>query len=421
MATRKTASARRIETRCVIAGGGPAGVMLGYLLARAGVEVVVVEKHADFFRDFRGDTVHPSTLDVLAEVGLLDAFLARPHQTLAAIRAEIEGEEFAIADFSHLPVRCPFIAFMPQWEFLDLLAQAGRRLPGFQLIMQAEALGLIESGGRVTGLRVRTPQGPLEIAADLVVGADGRASAVRAAAGLKVRDLGAPIDVLWMRLSRRPEDGGPTLGRLHRGRVLVTIDRGDYWQCAFVIRKGAADPIRAQGLDALRAEIVRAAPMFRDRVGEIRSWDDVKLLTVTVDRLEQWSRPGLICIGDAAHAMSPIGGVGINLAVQDAVAAANLLATPLREGRLTDADLAAVQARREPPTRTTQGVQVFMQERVLSRLLGRDEAARPPAFFRLLRLFPLLRRIPARFIGLGARPEHVDPSILRADPEHGRA
>jgi 2-polyprenyl-6-methoxyphenol hydroxylase-like FAD-dependent oxidoreductase len=410
-----------METRCVIAGGGPAGVMLGYLLARAGVEVVVLEKHADFFRDFRGDTVHPSTLDVLGEIGLLDEFLARPHQRLAAIRAEIEGEEFAIADFSHLPVRCPFIAFMPQWEFLDMLAQAGRRLPGFQLIMQAEAEGLLERGGRVTGLRVSTAEGPLEIAADLVVGADGRSSAIRAAAGLKVRDLGAPIDVLWMRLSRRPEDGGPTLGRLHRGRVLVTIDRDDYWQCAFVIRKGAADPIRAQGLDALRAEIVRAAPMFGDRVDEIRSWDDVKLLTVTVDRLEQWSRPGLVCIGDAAHAMSPIGGVGINLAVQDAVAAANLLAIPLREGRLTDADLAAVQARREPPTRTTQGVQVFMQERVLSPLLGREEAARPPLFFRLLQLFPPLRRIPARFIGLGARPEHVDPALLRAGPEHGPA
>jgi 2-polyprenyl-6-methoxyphenol hydroxylase-like FAD-dependent oxidoreductase len=410
----------RIETRCVIAGGGPAGVMAGYVLARAGVDVLVLEKHRDFFRDFRGDTVHPSTLEVLHELGLLDSFLARPHQQLAAIQADIEGRLIDIADFSHLPTRCRFIAFMPQWDFLDLLAEAGRKLPAFRLMMQAEASDLIEEQGRIVGVKARTPRGALEARGELVIGADGRGSRLRDKAGLRVKDVGAPIDVLWMRLSKRPSDGGPTLGRLHRGRFLVSIDRGDYWQCAYVIFKGQLDKVRTEGLKVLREEIAAAAPVFRDRVGEIRSWNDVKLLTVKVDRLERWWRPGLICIGDAAHAMSPIGGVGINLAVQDAVAAANRLAAPLRAGAATEADLEAIQARRTFPTEATQAVQVFIQNQVIRRFLGKDRPARPPLPFRLLDALPLLRRFPAQFIGVGARPEHVDAAILRR-PEHGSA
>ena len=404
---------RKIQTGCVIAGGGPAGVMLGYILARAGVEVVVLEKHDDFFRDFRGDTVHPSTLDVLGELGLLDAFLKRPHQELATVSADIEGQMVILADFSHLPTRCKYIGFMPQWDFLDLMAEAGRKLPAFQLMMQSEATDLIEADGRITGLKVRTPKGALEITAPLVVAADGRDSRLRDQAGLKVRDIGAPMDVLWMRLSRKPSDGGPVLGRLHRGRFMVTIDRGDYWQCAFVIRKGGLEEVKARGLDVLKREIVIAAPMFADRMDEVRSFDDAKLLTVTVDRLEDWSRPGLLCIGDAAHAMSPIGGVGINLAIQDAVAAANLLARPLKSGRVRKADLDAVQRRRTFPTRATQAMQVFIQNRAIGAFLGRDEAVQVPLPFKLLNAFPLLRRLPARFVGVGARPEHVDPALLR--------
>jgi len=406
-----------METRCAIAGGGPAGVMLGYLLARAGVDVVVLEKHADFFRDFRGDTVHPSTLDVLGEIGLLDAFLKRPHQELAALQADIEGRLYDLADFSHLKTRCKFIALMPQWDFLDLLAEAGRKLPNFRLIMQAEVTGLIERDDRVVGLHATTPTGPLDVTADLVVGADGRSSLVRKSAGLKVRDMGAPIDVLWIRLSRQPSDGGSTLARLRRGRMLVTIDRGDYWQCAYVIFKGGLAALREKGLGFLRSEIATAAPIFAERVNEIRDWDDVKLLTVTVDRLERWSRPGLLCIGDAAHAMSPIGGVGINLAIQDAVAAANRLAIPLREGRVTQADLDAVQERRTFPMRAIQVMQVVVQNQGMSRILGRDKQLSAPLLFRLLAAFPVLRRLPAQFIGVGPRPEHVDPTLLNGAPE----
>jgi 2-polyprenyl-6-methoxyphenol hydroxylase-like FAD-dependent oxidoreductase len=403
----------RIETGCVIAGGGPAGVMLGYILARAGVDVTILEKHRDFFRDFRGDTVHPSTLDVLAELGLLEAFLQRPHQDLATVAADIEGRLVTLADFSHLPTHCKFIAFMPQWDFLDLLAEAGRRLPTFHLLMQTEAVGLIETDQGVRGLRARGPRGAIEIAAPLTVAADGRDSNLREKAGLTVRDIGAPMDVLWMRLSRKASDGGPVLGRLHRGRFMVTIDRGDYWQCAFVIRKGGLDEVRAKGLEVMKREIVMAAPMFADRMSEIASWDDLRLLTVTVDRLEDWSRPGLICIGDAAHAMSPVGGVGINLAIQDAVAAANILAGPLRAGRVRLADLQAVQRRRAFPTWATQAMQVFIQKRAIGAFLGKDERVRIPFVFKLLDAIPLLRRFPARFVGVGARPEHVARSLLR--------
>jgi 2-polyprenyl-6-methoxyphenol hydroxylase-like FAD-dependent oxidoreductase len=397
-----------IQTRCCIAGGGPAGMMLGFLLARAGVDVVVLEKHADFLRDFRGDTIHPSTLEVMHELGLLEEFLKRPHAELARLTAKIGDDDVTIADFSHLPTRCKFIAFMPQWDFLNFLAEQGRRYPTFHLRMEAEVTAVRQHDGRVTGLEARTPQGPLRIDTGLVVGADGRGSTVREQAGLEIIDLGAPMDALWMQISKSPGDPGQTLGRITAGQILVSIDRGDYWQVAYVIAKGGFEAIRRQGLSALRAAIARMAPFFRERLEELRDWTDVKLLTVRVDHLRRWYRPGLLCIGDAAHAMSPIGGVGINLAVQDAVAAANTLAAPLRDGALTEANLAAVQKRRELPTRLTQRVQVFMQERVIRSVLSSSQQAMSlPLALRLLRRWPLLQRIPAYLVGVGVRPEHV--------------
>ncbi|HEY0350807.1 MAG TPA: FAD-dependent oxidoreductase [Gemmatimonadales bacterium] len=342
-----------IRTGCCIAGGGPAGMMLGFLLARAGVDVVVLEKHADFLRDFRGDTIHPSTLEVMHELGLLEEFLLRPHQELPRLDALIGDTRLTIADFSHLPTRCKFIAFMPQWEFLNFLAERGKRYPTFHLRTEAEVTDLILEGGKVTGVEAKTPRGRLRVTADLVVGADGRSSTVRERAGLEILDIGAPMDALWMQISKAPGDPGQTLGRIAAGQILVMIDRGDYWQCAYVIPKGKFEDIRRRGLPALRDAIATLAPFLRDRIGELIDWSEVKLLTVKVDRLRQWSRPGLLCLGDAAHAMSPIGGVGINLAIQDAVAAANILALPLRHGVATPQHLRAVQRRRELPTRVT--------------------------------------------------------------------
>jgi 2-polyprenyl-6-methoxyphenol hydroxylase-like FAD-dependent oxidoreductase len=382
--------------------------MLGILLARAGVHVVVLEKHADFLRDFRGDTVHPSTLEVMHELGVLDDFLARPHSELREVRGMIGDERVTLADFSHLPVHAPFIAMMPQWDFLDFLAEQGRRYPTFQLVMQAEVFELIERDARVVGLRAQTPGETLDIYANLVVGADGRSSTVRSLGRLPVQDVGAPIDVLWMRLSKKPDDSATAaLGNVRNGHVFVMLDRGDYWQCAYVIPKGGYDELRRGGLDAFRAEIVSVVAFLSDRVGEIRSWEDVKLLTVKVDRLPQWHRPGLLCIGDAAHAMSPVGGVGINLAIQDAVAAANILWEPLQHGAPSAADLQAVQRRRELPARITQRVQVFVQEHVLFRTLKSGVPTKLPLVAKLLNRFPALRRIPARLVGLGFRPEHV--------------
>jgi 2-polyprenyl-6-methoxyphenol hydroxylase-like FAD-dependent oxidoreductase len=398
-----------VEARCCIAGGGPAGMMLGFLLARAGVDVIVLEKHADFFRDFRGDTIHPSTLEVMHELGLLEDFLERPHQEVRQLNGWVGDATIPVADFTHLPTRCKFVALMPQWDFLDFLAQHGRKYPSFRLRMQAEVTGLIEEGGRVAGVRARTPQGGLEIRADLTVGADGRHSTVRAKAGLEVIDLGAPMDVLWMRLSQRPGDPKESMGRFDPGHVFVMIDRGDYWQCAFVIPKGGFDEVKRRGLPAFRDEVARVAPFLRDRVGELADWNDIKLLTVAVERLRQWYRPGLLCIGDAAHAMSPIGGIGINLAVQDAVAAANILAAPLRQGPAPVDRLRAVQRRRELPTRLTQRGQVFIQNRVIGPVLA-GAGGKPlpvPLVLRLLRDWPFLRRIPARLVGLGVQPEHV--------------
>jgi 2-polyprenyl-6-methoxyphenol hydroxylase-like FAD-dependent oxidoreductase len=406
--------AEQVSTRCCIVGGGPCGMMLGFLLARAGVDVVVLEKHADFLRDFRGDTIHPSTLEVMGELGLLDEFLKLPHHKETAIAAFFGDRQYNFADFSHLPTRCKFIAFMPQWDFLDFLAQRGRHNPAFHLRMRAEAVDLIESNGRVTGVRATTPDGPLEIHADLTVGCDGRHSTVRARAGLRVEDIGAPMDVLWLRLPKKAGDPDESMGRFEAGRIVVLIDRGDYWQCAFLIPKGAFEDTKRAGLPAFRRRIAEAVPMFADRVDDIQDWDQVKLLTVAVDRLERWYRAGLLCIGDAAHAMSPIGGVGVNLAVQDAVAAANILWRPLKAATLTEDDLERVQKRRELPTRVTQRIQVFLQDRVIGRALGAGKAFKAPLVLRVIARFAPLRRIPARLIALGVRPEHVHTPDVRS-------
>jgi 2-polyprenyl-6-methoxyphenol hydroxylase-like FAD-dependent oxidoreductase len=394
------------SVHCCIAGGGPAGMMLGLLLARAGVRAVVLEKHRDFLRDFRGDTIHPSTLEVMHELGLADGLLALPHQKVFELRAQVGDELMPIADFSHLPVHHPFIAFMPQWDFLDFLASEAKRYPGFDLRMQAEVTGLLEESGRIAGVQARTPAGPITILAGLVVAADGRGSLVRERAGLRVVNLGAPMDVLWFRLSRGTGDG-QSMGRFASGQILVMLDRGDYWQCGYVIPKDTHDALRARGLPAFRQSVARLAPGLASRVGELQTWDDVKLLTVRVDRLERWYRDGLLCIGDAAHAMPPIGGVGINLAIQDAVAAANILARPLSRRAVTVADLARVQQRREWPTRVTQRIQVAVQNRVVVSVLGSESPLRPPLGLRLLGRSRLLRRLPARIVGLGIRPEHV--------------
>ncbi|HEY1932369.1 MAG TPA: FAD-dependent oxidoreductase [Acetobacteraceae bacterium] len=396
-----------LTTPCCVVGGGPAGMMFGFLLARAGIDVTVLEKHADFLRDFRGDTVHPSTLELMHELGLLDKFLAHPHQELRTLSADIGGEVLQVVDFTHLPTRCKFVALMPQWDFLDFLSGEAKRFPNFHLLMRTEGTGLLRDGDRIAGVVAQSPDGPLTIHAGLVVATDGRHSTMRDESGLKVIDYGAPMDVLWLRLSRHDDDPGTTLGHIGAGRMLVTLDRGDYWQCAFVIAKGGFDQVRSAGLAAFRAGIVHLAPYFADRVQEITSWDQVKLLTVAVNRLAQWDRPGLLLIGDAAHAMSPIGGVGINLAIQDAVAAANILVPGLRNGSATQADLHAVQRRRESPTRLTQAMQLAIQNRVISNVLRATQAPRPPLFARMLDRFPLLRRLPARVLGMGFRPEHV--------------
>jgi 2-polyprenyl-6-methoxyphenol hydroxylase-like FAD-dependent oxidoreductase len=400
-------SAREVSVRCCIAGGGPAGMMLGLLLARAGVAVLVLEKHADFLRDFRGDTIHPSTLEIMYELGLLEEFLQRPHQEVRNLGAQIGDAFLQVADFGHLPTHCRFVALMPQWDFLNFIAEQARRSPAFRLEMEAEVTALIEEGGRVTGVRAETPEGDLAVRADLVIGADGRHSIVRAKAGLEIVNLGAPMDVLWMRLSRRSTDPGQTLGRVDAARILVMLNREDYWQCAYVIPKGGFDQIQRGGLEGFREEIAGLAPYLRDRVGELGDWSDIKLLTVSVDRLRVWHRSGLLCIGDAAHAMSPIGGVGINLAIQDAVAAANILGPRLFQGAVIDDDLRLVQRRREFPTRATQALQVFLQKRVIGRVLQSTGQLSPPLLLRLIDRWPLLRRIPARLVGIGFRPEHV--------------
>ena len=489
------AAVQKINVRCCIVGGGPAGMVLAYLLARAGVEVLVLEKHADFLRDFRGDTIHPSTLELMHELGLLEEFLKVPHDELRELAAEINSVKFTVGDFTHVPGRCKFIALMPQWDFLNFMSDHAKRYPEFNLRMQAEAIDLITEGDRIIGVRAKTLLGPVEIRAELVIGADGRRSLVRQKAGLEVETFGSPIDVLWMRISRKSGDPPQTFGHIDSGRILVMIQRGEYWQCAFVIPKGGFDAIREKGLSAFREEIVRLQPFLNGREQELKSWDDIKLLTVVIDRLKKWYRPGLLCLGDSAHAMSPIGGVGINLAIQDAVAAANILAPAFQRGAtpgtipvidaiseaispaegalpaaiamgltpslaeasvaaaspsfssvlfrsgfddtssrsansaagvaadirasdtpspepayssVTEDDLAAVQRRREFPTRMMQRIQVAIQNRVISRVLSANQKIEVPLVVKLLCNFPVLRRIPAYIVGIGFRPEHVE-------------
>jgi 2-polyprenyl-6-methoxyphenol hydroxylase-like FAD-dependent oxidoreductase len=400
-------AAQTISTQCCITGGGPAGMMLGFLLARAGVDVVVLEKHGDFLRDFRGDTIHPSTLELMHELGLLDQFLKLPHHKVDRIGGQIGDTAITLADMTGLPTTCKYIAFMPQWDFLNFLAAHGRRYRGFHLMMNTQATDLVFKGEQVTGVRALAEGAEVEIHADLVVAADGRHSTLRERAGFAVEDLGAPMDVLWMRLSRLPGDASAAFGHIEAGRFFIMLNRGDYWQCAYVIAKGSADALMKKPIADFRAMILELSPWLTDRVNELRSWDDVKLLTVAVDRLTQWYRPGLLCIGDAAHAMSPVGGVGINLAVQDAVAAANILYEPLRNHAVTPDDLRKVEARREWPTRVTQRIQIFIQNRVVSAVLAGTQRPKPPFVVKLTQWFPALQGIPARVIGIGVRPEHI--------------
>jgi 2-polyprenyl-6-methoxyphenol hydroxylase-like FAD-dependent oxidoreductase len=407
-----------IVTQCCIVGGGPAGMMLGFLLARAGVGVTVLEKHADFLRDFRGDTVHPSTLELMYELRLLDEFLTLPHRKVERFSADIGGKHVQLVDLTHLPTRCRYIALMPQWDFLSFLAKRGRGYETFDLRMQAEATDLIEEEGRIAGVEVRTPQGVSSVKADLVVGCDGRHSTLRLKAGLKSDDFGAPMDALWFRVSRKQSDPAETFGRIDAGTMLVMLDRGEYWQCAYLIPKGGFERVKSQGIEAFRRNVVALSPFLTDRVPELKSFDDVKLLTVVVDLLRQWWRPGLLLLGDAAHAMSPVGGVGINIAVQDAVAAANRLAVPLRAGQVKSADLEAIQRRRIWPARMTQRMQLLMQNRLIAPALEGVHKPKPPFVFQLLNAIPLLQRFPARVLALGFRPEHVHtPDVGAGRPD----
>ena len=397
-----------MKVRCCIVGGGPAGMMLGYLLGRAGIDVVVLEKHADFFRDFRGDTVHPSTLQVMDELGLIEGFLKLPHQRLQKMDGMFGGESVRIADLGRLHVKYPFIAFMPQWDFLNFLRESGKRFASLKVMMSTEAIDLIHDGDRIAGVKARTPDGVIDIDADLTIACDGRHSLVRERAGLEVEEIGAPMDVLWFRAGKRENESESLFARVEPGRMMVTFDRGDYWQCAYVIAKGQYDAVKARGLPALLDDIARMAPILKPGLAEVKSWDDVKLLTVAINRLKRWTRPGLLCIGDAAHAMSPIGGVGVNLAVQDAVATANLLASKLSNGCPPEDELDAVRRRREFPVRMTQRMQVVAQNNIVSAALKPgNQPLKVPLVVRLITAVPWLQGVTARFVGLGVRPEHV--------------
>lgn len=401
-------TARKLKTRCCIAGGGPAGIMLGFLLARAGIDTVVLEKWPDFFRDFRGDTIHPSTMEVLAQLGLLQDFLALPHDKTVRMEAEVGGQKVLMADFSRLPVQCPYIAFIPQWDFLNFMADKAKAYPSFHLLMHTEALDLLHDGDRVSGILASDEQGRFEIDAELVIAADGRHSTLRAKSKLPLQELGAPIDVLWFRISRQGDDPKQSMGKIDRGKMLVMLERGDYWQCGFLVRKNHANLLQEAGLPAFRATVAEILPLkMRDRVNELASWDQVKLLQVSVNRLNKWYQSGLLCIGDAAHAMSPIGGVGINLAIQDAVAAANYLIPAFAHGKPNDDILFAIQKRREWPTRCTQWLQIMIQNKVIDSVLDNDQTPQLPFALKCLRKFPFLSRLTARLIGIGFRPESI--------------
>jgi 2-polyprenyl-6-methoxyphenol hydroxylase-like FAD-dependent oxidoreductase len=408
-----------LDTTCCIIGGGPAGIMLGYLLARSGVPVTVLEKHPDFFRDFRGDTVHPSTLQLLHELGMLDRFLQVPHSKVSSLCATIGGKQFQMADFSHLPTTAKYIALMPQWDFLNFLVKEASAFPNFTLRMGWEATGLLRpepdtNPSRVIGVHANTPDGPTEIRADLTVGCDGRHAISREAAHLKVVEQGVPIDVLWFHLARQPGDPENALGYVNYGRALILINRNDYYQAGFIIAKGFYPDIQKQGLDAFRASLEQLAPFLAGRTAEIDSWDKIKLLTVQINHLDQWWTPGLLCIGDAAHAMSPVGGIGINIALQDAVAAANILAEPLRTHTLTDDHLQSVQKHRIKAVLRTQRVQSFAHN-IINRALHHQGPMAPPVFLRFATSVPGFQRLTGRFVGIGLQPEHI--RLARAHTE----
>ncbi|QHP70633.1 FAD-dependent oxidoreductase [Bradyrhizobium sp. LCT2] len=404
-----------VKVRCCVVGGGPAGMMLGYLLGRAGIDVVVLEKHADFFRDFRGDTVHPSTLQVMDELGLIDGFLKLPHQRLQKMDGLFGGTPVRIADLSRLNTKYPFIAFMPQWDFLNFLREAGKRFASLRVMMNTEAVDLIRRGETFAGVRAKTPEGPIDIEADFTIACDGRHSTVRERAGLEVVEIGAPMDVLWFRAGRKADETESVFARVEPGKMMITFDRGDYWQCAYVIAKGQHDAVKARGLQALLDDVVRMAPILRSGIADVKSFDDIKLLTVAINRLARWTRPGLLLIGDAAHAMSPVGGVGVNLAVQDAVATANLLADKLQHGCPSEDELDAVRRRREFPVKMTQAMQVIVQNNIISGALqGGDRPLKVPLIVRLITALPWLQGIPARLIALGVRPEHVQSKAAPA-------
>jgi 2-polyprenyl-6-methoxyphenol hydroxylase-like FAD-dependent oxidoreductase len=401
--------------RCCIVGGGPAGMMLGYLLGRAGIDVVVLEKHADFFRDFRGDTVHPSTLQVMDELGLIDGFLKLPHQRLQKMDGLFGGTPVRIADLSRLRTKYPFIAFMPQWDFLNFLREAGQRFASLKVMMNTEAVDLIRRGETIAGVRANTPDGIVDIEADLTIACDGRHSTVRERAGLEVEEIGAPMDVLWFRVGRKANETENMFARVEPGKMMITFDRGDYWQCAYVIAKGQYDAVKARGLQALLDDVVRMAPILKSGIADVKSFEDVKLLTVAINRLARWTRPGLLLIGDAAHAMSPVGGVGVNLAVQDAVATANLLADKLQRGCPSEDELDAVRRRREFPVKMTQRMQMIVQNNIISGALqGGDRPLKVPMVLRLITALPWLQGIPARLLALGVRPEHVQSKAAPA-------
>jgi len=396
-----------MKTDCAIAGGGPAGLMLGLLLARSGVSVTVLEKHQDFLRDFRGDTIHPSTLQIMHELGLLDGLLALPHTKAYRLHAEIGDQDITIADFSKIPAQCRFIAFMPQWEFLNYIAREAAKYPNFKLVMPASVVELIERDGNVTGLVAATPDGTINISAKLVVGADGRNSVVRAKAGIEIESFGSPSEILWMKLSHLPNDPPYTMGHGGPRQGFVMIDRGDYWQCGYVLRKQTFTEVKQKGLEAFREAVANVSPLPPERMDEIRTWDDVHLLSVRIDRLKTWWKPGLLCIGDAAHAMSPIGGFGVNLAIQDAVAAANILAGPLKGNGALSRHLAGVEARRRFPTKATQKLQLMMRSDRRRRETNDTRKDGAPAFMRHLARWPILAHLAGRLIGIGFRPEHV--------------